>query len=216
MRNASRVLSIIIVIGSLAAFGWVASRAFQSTDSFADVRWTPFAGAIVLQFVMLFVLMFIWERLLGYLWPQISRGEQNPSKPELYTAYSRSWLARYIPGRIWAVGGRALLGSKVGVPMDVVARSMVFEVLFTYGIVTILGGALLLWAEVHLALGLLLLLTGLVAFGVSVLIAQRILTKGVDADGEGLWPKLRRRASKLLIGQSRLTLPNTVWGIIAS
>lgn len=214
MRNVTRVLSIIIVIGSLAAFGWVARGAFQSTENFANVRWTPFVAAIALQFVMLFVLMFLWERLLGYLWQPARDDEQNLAKSGLYTAYSRSWLARYIPGRIWALGGRALLANKVGVPVDAVARSMVFEVLFTYGIVTILGGALLLWIKVHSTLGLVLFVTGIVAFGASVLIAQRILSSSANTEGNGLWHKLLRRSSKLLIGQSQLTLPNTVWGIL--
>src|SRR5918992_2359012 len=109
MRSVvSQVLSVGIVIGSLIAFGWVASGAVQVVDSLAYIRWTPLLGAIALQLAIVFMLMFVWERLLGILRPSKLNTEKLP-RLGLYTVYSRSWLARYLPGHIWSLGGRALL-----------------------------------------------------------------------------------------------------------
>jgi CBS domain containing-hemolysin-like protein len=153
MRSVvSHVLSVGIVIGSLIAFGWVASGAVQVVDSLAYIRWTPLLGAIALQLAIVFMLMFVWERLLGILQPSKLNTEKLP-RLGLYTAYSRSWLARYLPGHIWSLGGRALLVNRLGVPVDLVARSMVIEVVFTYVLVAIIGGALLLSVNSHILSG---------------------------------------------------------------
>ena len=47
-----------------------------------------------------------------------------------------------------------LLASKAGVPAETVARSMVFEALYSYSIIAFIGLALLLAAKVHLWVGL--------------------------------------------------------------
>jgi hypothetical protein len=214
LKTASRILSIVIVLGSLVAFAWVASRAFQSTDGLAHVQWKPFVGAIALQFTMLFLLMFLWERLLGLLWVPAGGEADKPARPSLYTAYSRSWLARYIPGRIWSLGGRALMANRIGVPVEAVARSMVFEVLFTYALVTIVGGALLLAVRFHVLGGGVLLVAGFAAFTASVPISQKILNSSLSSSqGDSFWSRLRQRAYNLLIGDSSFSLPNTVWGV---
>ena len=211
---ASHILSMGIIIGSLAAFGWVASGATHVMDSLVHIRWMPLVGAIALQLGIVFALMFVWERLLGILWAPEGNTEKPP-RSGLYTAYSRSWLARYIPGHIWSLGGRAFLANRLGVPVDVVARSMVIEVVFTYALVTIIGGALLLAINFHILSGGALLVVGFVAFTASVPKSQKILSTSLSSTrSNSLWPKIRQRAGKLLIGGSCFTLSNTIWGVL--
>jgi hypothetical protein len=210
---ASHVLSIGIIIGSLFAFGWVASGAIHVMASLAPIRWMPLVGAIALQLGLVFALMFVWERLLGMLWPPEGNAEKPP-RPSLYTAYSRSWLARYIPGHLWSLGGRALMANRLGVPVDVVVRSMIFEVIFTYALVTIIGGALLLATSLHILSGGALLVIGLMAFTTSVSQSQKILNTSLSSTRSNpLWAKIRQCARKLLISGSCFTLTNTVWGV---
>lgn len=207
---ASPVLSGGIIIGSLAAFGWVASGAMPVTDSLAHIQWTPLAGAVVLQLVIVFALMFLWERLLGILWtPEVNK--EKPSRSGLYTAYSRSWLARYVPGHIWSLGCRVFMASKLGVPAGVVARSMVIEVIFTYSLVAIIGGALLLAVNFHILGGGALLVVGFVAFTASVPKSQKALNISLSSTHRNpLWSKIYPRVRKLIIGDSCFTLPNTI------
>jgi glycosyltransferase 2 family protein len=211
---ASHVLSGGIIIGSLAAFGWVAFGAIQVTDSLAHIWWTPLAGAVVLQLVIVFALMFVWERLLNTLWdPEGNR--ERPFRSSLYTAYSRSWLARYIPGHIWSLGGRVFMANKLGVPVDVVTRSMLIEVIFTYVLVAIIGGALLLAVNFHILGGGALLVVGFVAFTASVPKSQKILNTSLSsAHSNSVRSKIRQRARKLITGDSCFTLPNTLWGVL--
>lgn len=214
MRQLSRTLSIGIVIASLAAFGWVASGAVKATDSLADISWGPFVGAIILQLVMLVFLMLLWERLLVILAGGGGDANRRSLRFGLYAAYSRTWLARYIPGRVWALGGRMLLVSRVGVPADLVARSMAFEVLFTYSLVAVIGGALLVTAQFHPAAGVALLVLGLLLVGISVPIAQRMFASGEGPSfSSSLWAKTRRQVQRFIVGVKPLTLKNTVWAV---
>jgi hypothetical protein len=85
MRSvASHVLSIGIIIGPLFAFGWVASGAIHVMDSLAPIRWMPLVGAIALQLGLVFALMFVWERLLGMLWPPVVHfGQERRNQSDL-------------------------------------------------------------------------------------------------------------------------------------
>ena len=218
VRGSSKAISIGIVLGSLAAFGWVASGAIHSADSLTHVRLLPFLGAIALHFGMLVLLMLLWGRLLGFLFVPRGGGHREPDQASLYTAYSRSWLARYIPGRIWSFGGRMMLASNTGVPAEAVARSMVFEVLFSYGIVTILGTGLIVAARVHLLAGAMTIVLGLFALAASIPLAHRALAAGNNSEAATsslLWSKIRRRAHRLLVGTNPLPLRTIVWAIAA-
>lgn len=201
-----------IFLGSLVAFGWIASGAFQSTGNLSNVRWVPFIGAFALQLILTLLLMLFWERLLSIFWYGASEGRDKYLRTDLYTAFSRSWLARYLPGRLWALGGRVLLASKAGVSAEAVARSGAFEILFSYGTITILGLALTLATKVNIWAGAGTLLAGGVAFAISVPLAQRILSSGnLRASHNSRWNRIRFRAQRFLVGVNSLSLTDTVW-----
>lgn len=213
LRPASRALSAAVIIGSFAGFGWVVSDAVWSSDGLAPVRWTPLAGAIALHFIMLFVLMLLWERVLSVVWT-LGADAEAPPKPRLYTSYSRSWLARYIPGRICSLAGRALMANKAGVPVEAVARSMVIEVIFTYVLITILSVALLSGTNVHLLAGPAALAIGVVVFIAGLLNIQKFVTASlVNTHHCSLWRKTLKAAARLITGGSTFTLSDTLRGV---
>jgi hypothetical protein len=213
MRQAARIQSVGIVVASVAAFLWVASGAVEAADTLAKIRWTPFAAAVLLQMIALMFLMIVWERLLVVLSAGVSL-TGGGAKHSLYSAYSRSWLARYIPGRIWALGGRMLLASRVGASGREVARSMAYEVLFSYGIVSIIGAALMVGARVHLVAGLAVFGVGMVTLAFGVPAIQRLLGRtSSDARPESLLSKLRNRAQRYIVGATYFSGMNILWAV---
>jgi hypothetical protein len=203
-----------VTAGSLVAVSWLALRAFQSDISLADVSWMPLAGSFSLQVITLLALPVLWGRLLEIL----SAGKENQPdtfhRMELYKAYSRSWLARYIPGRIWMLGGRMVFAAKYGVPAETVARSMVFEMVFTYGALATLGVSLILAANVHYLVGGLALIMGGTALTLAIAFTQNI--PGWDRTTKCGNPLLKRLISfvyRIVIGGNPLSLKHTVWGV---
>src|SRR5690606_14951663 len=67
-------------------------------------------------------------------------GDKLPSYPELTLVYAKSWLGRYVPGKVAWVGGKVLFGSKYGIRSVVLAATSVIEA----GIQTITALALAL------------------------------------------------------------------------
>jgi hypothetical protein len=106
------------------------------------------------------------------------------------------------------------MANRLGVPVDVVARSMVIEVIFTYALVAIIGGTLLLAVNFHIFSGGALLIVGFIAFTASVLKSQKILNQSLfSARSYSIWTKIRQRACKLIVGDSYFTLSHTMWGV---
>jgi hypothetical protein len=163
---------------------------------------------------MLLFLMRLWERLVTILSGSQRIINLKSIRPSLYTAYSRSWLARYIPGRVWTLGGHVFLTSKVRVSPEAVARGMAFEVLLSYSIVAIIGIALILAARVHPLAGLAALIPGLLVFTISIPAAQRILgPRDNTSSQESLWSKVCQRAQRFLIGPTPFSLKNSIWAV---
>lgn len=166
LARAWRILSPLLAVGLLVTVGWLAWAALPPGKTLDAVRsWPALAGAGLSYLLVLFLLPLIWAGLLRGQLPALSHGQSGPQIADLYAAYSRSWLARYIPGRVWTYGGRALLAARLGVPMGPVARSMVQEILFSYGMLTVLGAGFLAWALTGALAGMAVLVAGTVALG---------------------------------------------------
>ena len=170
IKQLYRILGLAIVLGSFSAFIWVLWAAIGSAKGLEPDRWIPIVGAAALHFFMLFFLMLLWDRVLT-LCRTSSDGSSSTitSKSSLYTAYSRSWLARYIPGRIWSMAGRTILVNRLGVPADQVARSIVIEVVLAYGMLTIISGSILSWVYLHPLIAVMTFAFGVIFFGASVI-----------------------------------------------
>lgn len=71
-------------------------------------------------------------------------GEEPPPYPALTLVYAKSWLGRYIPGKVAWIGSKVLFGSRHGVKKGVLAVTSVLEAGINLG--TGLGVSLLLLA----------------------------------------------------------------------
>ena len=212
-----KLLGTALAVSSFIAVGWFAFRALRLDVSLHEVRWVLFGAAIALQLVVVLALPYLWVRLLGFLGGRTLNEIGEAGKLAHYKAYSRSWLARYIPGRIWTFGGRMLLAKKLGIPSVLVLRSMAFEIIFSYGTLAIIGVSLLLVAQTHLLFGGLTLALGAVFLSVGIPVAQRMLSSDKTA-ALLRYPFLRRAhqlTSTLVVGEAVLSRRNSGWGVAA-
>lgn len=165
LRRVWRIAAPVLAAGLLGAVCWLAWAALPPGETLdAVVNWPALWGAAASYILVLALLPVIWAGLLRGTLKGLPDVPQA-SLADLYATYSRSWLARYIPGRVWTYGGRALLAARLGIPMAPVARSMVLEILFSYGMLTVLGAGLLLWAEAGAWAGAACLAAGTLALG---------------------------------------------------
>jgi hypothetical protein len=175
LRKIWRWLSPALAALLLGTVGWLAWAALPPGNTVDAVRsWTAFGGAALAYLLVLLLLPLIWAELLRAQLPRRATPDEGPALSDLYAAYSRSWLARYIPGRVWTYGGRALLAAQSGVPLAPVARSMVHEILFSYGMLTVLGAGLLVWAEAGVVAGVATLTAGTAALGAGLHLLGRM------------------------------------------
>ncbi len=174
LKRIWRWLSPALAALLLGTVGWLAWSALPPGDTLDAVRsWSALGGAALAYLLVLLLLPVIWAGLLRAQLPPRATAADGPALADLYAAYSRSWLARYIPGRVWTYGGRALLAAQAGVPLAPVARSMVQEILFSYGMLTVLGAGFLLWAEAGAGPGIAALAAGTAVLGVGLHLPSR-------------------------------------------
>lgn len=204
----------MVILGSFSAFVWVLGDAIKSADSLKPDRWVPFAGAAVLHFFMLFFLMVLWDWVLSSVRDPL-KDPVLPSWSSLHTAYSRSWLTRYIPGRIWSFAGRIILVNRLGVPADQAARSVILEVVFAYGTLTIISGAVLSGIYIHPGVAVITFSVGMVFFATSLLTTGR-LSSGVPSQTTQVHVSRRvfHRVVRSFSGGSYLSRTLTMKGIV--
>lgn len=142
------------IIGALA-IGLMAMQLHASMAEIGEITIAPLPAlaALGLGCASLFSYAVLWQRNLGQLGEQIS-----------LRAAVRAWflsqLARYVPGNIWHLFGRAYLAQQQGVRMQPLALSLVLELLQTITAALLLAAALLplwpmpLWAQPWLLLAL--------------------------------------------------------------
>ena len=211
-----RVLGGGLAVGSLGAVSWFIYRAFQSDFSFGKVQPGQFAGAVAVQLVVLLLLPWLWVFLLGFFGARPTDQAGGSGRLALYKAYSRSWLARYIPGRVWTFGGRMFLATKIGIPAETVVRSMALEIIFSYGMLTVLGVALILFVKVHLLASGVTFIVGIIVLTMSFPIGQNLIASSNAVYGnKSLWHAVRRSIHRVFVGEKPLELRSSIWGITA-
>lgn len=215
IKQLYRILGLAIILGSFLAFVWVLWTAIGSANGLEPDRWIPIIGATVLHFLMLFFLMALWERVLTLC--RTSRDGSSStitSKSNLYTAYSRSWLARYIPGRIWSMAGRTILVGRLGIPANQIARSIIIEVVLAYGMLTIISITVLSWVYLHPILAFIILTASVFLFGGALIKIGAISTDdGTQTLQIPLARMVIRRLARLLYGGSSFSNTTTIKGL---
>jgi hypothetical protein len=96
-----------------------------------DVDWAGLAELHAEPAYLLLAVPFsLAPRLLQpFVWAALIRdyGERPPAYPQLALVYAKSWLARYIPGKLVWIGGKVLFGMQTGVRGRVLAVTAVAE-----------------------------------------------------------------------------------------
>ena len=166
MFRRNRVIAIGRVLLLLAPWAFIAYL-FRDVDavlaSFRGASVPPMVGALLVSLVALVSMALLWVRLVSYL----SRGQGAPNAPHLLRSFARSWLARYLPGKVWAYGARALHTDADVVPRRIVGSSLVDEFVLILGSATVLGLGLWTWAVAGAVVGVPLLVGGLAVVAVA-------------------------------------------------
>ncbi len=175
-RIVARMLTAALAAAALVFVGLAVQRALESGFDLAQVRWRWFIAAFGTHLLVLLLLPLLWAWVLGGV-TGVARADRHPLLA-LYLACSRSWLGRYLPGRVWAFGGRAYLARRPGVSTAALGSSLLLEALFSYGALTVLGLALLTGALVHPAAGVGLGLLGILTLANTLPLLRRTLQAG--------------------------------------
>ena len=162
--NPTFVLRFFLLLAPWAFIAYLFRDVDAALATFRDASIAPLVGALLLMLVVLLVMALLWVRLVTYL----SRGLGAPNAPHLLRSYSRSWLARYLPGMVWAYGARAIHTDASVVPRRIVGSSLVDEFVLIVGTGTALGLGMWSWSLAGPAAGLPVLLAGLAGVVVAV------------------------------------------------
>jgi len=162
MSGQKRIIAIGRILLLLAPWAFIAYL-FRDVDAvrdaFDDASLAPMLGGLLLTLVGLMSTALLWTRLVGHL----SRDVAVPDTPHLLRAFARSWLARYLPGKVWSYGARVVHTSASVTPRRIVASSLVDEFALIVGTATALGLSLWTWAVAGPLVGVLLLIAATAA-----------------------------------------------------
>lgn len=211
-----RVLGVALAVSSLAYVGWFAYLGLKSGINLADVRLLPLFSSIIVQLTVLALAPLLWEHLVEvFCAPMDLRRQLVSDRFALHKSFSRSWLARYVPGRIWMIGGRVLLASRLGIPMDALAYSMFYEFVFSYSMLAVVGATLMISVTVNPLAGLFVLVVGSTSIAAAILLAQRVIGNRIPGPSANQGGRFRSLVGRMLTGTTRLTRPQVSWGVVA-
>ena len=128
-------------------------------NAFKDVSVAPMVGGLILTLAGLVGTALLWTRLVGHL----SRDVAVPDTPNLLRAFARSWLVRYLPGKVWSYGARVIHTDASVTPKRIVASSLADEFVLIVGTATALGLGLWAWAVVGAIIGVPVLIAAIAA-----------------------------------------------------
>jgi len=211
MPERNQLLKALGLILGLGLFGWIIVDAFAKTKA---VIWPPLPIA---ELAATLVLVLIAHGLHGLAWAVGARQlAPQLSWAEGISAYSISFLGRYIPGKIWQVGGLSMLARDRGAePLQIAGYSLAFLIAFQLLGALLLLEALLLqdyrwaWLVCLASTPLLALLLALPYHLVSEQLFKRLPQSGRDR----LQGSLHQPFKAMLINLSLLA---TVWVLLAS
>lgn len=169
MRLSPLALKIINAVFLLAVLGFLAAY-LVSVDwqglLQASVDWPLLALSVVPALGALLLMSATWVRTLQQMNPAVRYS------PALLGVYSKSWLGRYLPGKVTWLAGKMHFASHLGIPMSQLGVGSILEVgvqilsqsILALVLILLTGNAAALPAELQvlmypaLAVGLLVLL----------------------------------------------------------
>ena len=158
------VAKILLLIAPWAFIAYLFRDLDAIRDAFAEASLAPMVGGLLLTVPALFAGALLWTRLVGHL----SRDVSTPETSHLLRSFARSWLARYLPGKVWALGARVVHTDAAVTPRRIVATSLVDEFAIIIGAATALGLGLWTWSAAGAVVGGVVLATAICAVVVAV------------------------------------------------
>lgn len=163
------------------------------TNAFEEASPAPMVGGLVLTLVGLVSAALLWTRLVGHL----SRDAAVPDTPHLLRSFARSWLARYLPGKIWSYGARVVHTDATVTPRRIVATSLVDEFALMIGTAIALGLGLWVWSAVGPAAGVPLLIAGAALVVVAMSRLDRLVALALRFLAHAIPERWRRAAEEM-------------------
>ena len=133
-------------------------------NAFDDASIVLIVAGLLLTVPGLFGAALLWARLVAHL----SRDVASPDTGRLLLSFSRSWLARYMPGKVWSYGARVVHTDTAVTPRRILATSLVDEFALIIGAATALGLGLWTWSAAGPAVGISALVAAVGAVVVAV------------------------------------------------
>ena len=134
----SKILKIFKLVIILLSFWFIGEKFWQHHNWLQtsalnyELLITVFVCSIIYG-ISEFLLSFAWRRLLIWF------GDKDISTNLCNRIYGKSQIAKYIPGNVFHVLGRHILGSQAGIKHIVLAGATVYEILGLLSISTLIG-----------------------------------------------------------------------------
>lgn len=140
--SRSRLRRIGGLLAGLVIVAFLAVAVIGGWNRVASYRWQLDVGFLALAVVC----VGSWMTLTGFGYVMILErlADQRLPRARLVSIWSRSWLARYVPGNVMMVAGRVVLGREVGISGRVSLAASVYEQVFILGAAAIASVAVLL------------------------------------------------------------------------
>ena len=162
--SLTAIARLLLLLAPWAFIAYLFRDVDAALAAFRDASVAPLAGSLLLTLVVLMGTALLWVRLVGHL----NREAAAPETAPLLRAFARSWLARYLPGKVWVYGARVVHTDASVTPRRIVANSLVDEFALIVGTATALGVGLWTWSLAGPVAGLPVLLVGLAAVVLAV------------------------------------------------
>ena len=130
-----KIFKLVIILLSFWFIGekfWEHHNWLQTSALNYELLITVFVCSIIYG-LSEFLLSFAWRRLLIWF------GDKDISTNLCNRIYGKSQIAKYIPGNVFHVLGRHILGSQAGIKHIVLAGATVYEILGLLSISTLIG-----------------------------------------------------------------------------
>ncbi|MFQ6020152.1 MAG: hypothetical protein ACE5KW_05280 [Dehalococcoidia bacterium] len=162
--NLIAIGRLILLLAPWALIAYLFRDVDAALSAFEDASVVPMVGGLLLTLVALVGMALLWARLVAHL----NRDLAVPSTVHLLRSFARSWLARYLPGKLWAYGARMVHTDASVTPRRIVASSLADELALVVGTAIALGLGLWTWAVAGATAGLPVLLGALAVVIVAV------------------------------------------------
>src|SRR3989304_7170673 len=121
--NATRIVRVVLMVAPGAFIAYLFRDVDAALAPFSHASPVPILFGALLTMASTAGFAILWVGLLLHL----NRGQLALNVPHLLRAYARSWLARYVPGQVWALGARGIHTDARVTPWPAVARRLVYE-----------------------------------------------------------------------------------------